>query len=258
MAVRIVGGLVRNQLLPQTGQTATAPTAEYATGDDGFFQAGLPLVTRFVDSGRGVVYDRATGLTWVKQPELIIPGAEGVTATNQVARVGPDYGSGVGVWVTGEDYLAGDLVATGGLFYVCAEPHESGTFATDLTAELWRETIWTNSAADLTSPADHTWAQAVTRCLGTGFGGGLEYAGFTDWRLPNVLEMLTLRDFSANAYYAAFPNPGAEINCWTSTTYGAGTTFAWIIGSTTAPVSRQLKSADTMGIRPVRGGHCIQ
>jgi hypothetical protein len=40
----------------------------YADGDDGWFQAGNPRKTRFVDNGNGTISDRATGLTWVKEP----------------------------------------------------------------------------------------------------------------------------------------------------------------------------------------------
>ena len=47
--------------LPRTGQTTV-----YRTGDDGDLQAGWPGTTRMVDLGNGTVYDRATGLTWVK------------------------------------------------------------------------------------------------------------------------------------------------------------------------------------------------
>jgi len=49
--------------LPRTGQTTS-----YATGDDGYFQAGNPRSTRFVDNGNNTVSDRATGLMWVKEP----------------------------------------------------------------------------------------------------------------------------------------------------------------------------------------------
>ena len=49
--------------LPKTGQVTS-----YADGDDGYFQAGNPCVTRFVDNGNGTISDRATGLMWVKEP----------------------------------------------------------------------------------------------------------------------------------------------------------------------------------------------
>ena len=57
--------------LPRTGQTVTSPTASYAVGDDGWFQAGSPRATRFVDNGNGTITDRATRLQWVKDPSQI-------------------------------------------------------------------------------------------------------------------------------------------------------------------------------------------
>jgi hypothetical protein len=52
--------------LPRTGQVTS-----YATGDDGYFQAGNPRKTRFVDNGNGTVSDRATGLMWVKDHNAV-------------------------------------------------------------------------------------------------------------------------------------------------------------------------------------------
>ena len=76
---------LKNQLLPKTGQTTS-----YSSGDDGDFQAGFAR-PRFRDNNNGTITDFATGLMWVKQPELIIPGATGVHATNQIQVAKGDW-----------------------------------------------------------------------------------------------------------------------------------------------------------------------
>ncbi len=42
-----------------------------------------------------------------------------------------------GAWQSAADYALGDVVSEGGIRYVCAKGHVSGTFATDLAAERW-------------------------------------------------------------------------------------------------------------------------
>jgi len=247
--------------LPRTGQVLTAPTANYRAGDDGYFQAGRPGAVRFVDNGNGTIFDRHTGLTWVKQPELIIPGAVGVHPTNQVQRVGPNYGAGVGVWVTASAYLAADLVTTGGLFYVCAEAHTSGVFATDLAAGKWRQTVWTASAADLLTPATMVWNAAIDNSLGTRWGGAFSYAGFTDWRLPNISEMAHLVDHSLSVAPCLnttfFPNAQANIYSTGTTRKGFDTAILVIDGSVAyLSVASRLKT-NAYYVRPVRGGRTI-
>jgi hypothetical protein len=55
------GGLSGGVVL-KTGQTTS-----FATGDDGFYQAGAPVPSpRFTDIGDGTVTDNLTGLTWLK------------------------------------------------------------------------------------------------------------------------------------------------------------------------------------------------
>jgi hypothetical protein len=49
-------------LVPRTGQTTS-----FATGDDGFYQAGIPVPSpRFTDNSDGTVTDNLTGLIWLK------------------------------------------------------------------------------------------------------------------------------------------------------------------------------------------------
>ncbi len=177
----------QNQNIPMRWLTKTGQTTSYADYDDGYYEAGKAPPTgsnRFTDSGKGYIIDKATKLIWVKQVELIIPGATGIHATNQIQAA-------KGNWLTATAYVKADLVydTVGLKFYVCVVDHTSGVFADDLASGYWRETIWTASAADLESPAPMTFANALTNIA------ALEYAGYSDWRLANINELLSIINY---------------------------------------------------------------
>jgi hypothetical protein len=343
--------------LPRTGQTTS-----YAAGDDGDFQAGNPRGvsggaiqdTRFIDNLNGTISDRATGLTWIKTPELIIPGcpAAGYTRSGeqvwQVQRAGNDE---VADWATSQAFLAGDVVrdaagsqstaciisaataanpcvltvdniqglTTGDLvlvnsivgnmgttllngnyyyvsvnsstkkltlytdaylvtgvnatgktytsggtatqckFYVCILDHTSDTFATDIAFPRWALSVWTASAANLTTPRMMDWTAAVSLSLMT-------YAGFTDWRLPNAMELFSLYDFGQasdtaainDAFYDTLYNTANKSRYWTSTTCAISTTYAagvsFMAAITSAVRIVFLLKTGAYPVRHVRGG----
>ena len=227
--------------LPRTGQTTS-----YADGDDGYFQAGNPRVTRFVDNLNGTVSDRATGLQWVKQPELIIPGAVGIHATNQIQSAEGEWAGDHGT------YTAGDLVVGDGdpdaLFHVCIQTHTAAGDKEPPNATYWRETVWTASAADLETPATMAGADAVANSY------ALEYAGFTDWRLPNFIETASLAVWDGtNMQPTVFSSSAGSY--WTGTPYKGVGTFNHKVAFGTNEVSVTYKPiADLYYVRPVRGG----
>jgi len=226
--------------LSRTGQTT-----EYTSGDDGTYECGWPGGTRFTDVGDGTVYDHLTGLWWVKEPQLIVPGpiVAGIPH-NQIQ-------SAEGDWAGSTAYSLGDLVTESSKFYVCVEAHTSGTFATDLAAGKWRQTVWTASAANLTTPkTDFIWDDVLPLVE------ALEYAGFSDWRMPNVLEMVSIKNHGAHPpHYSAFPNTANAFYC-TSTTYAGSTSYAYYVffaaGRIDADIPKDM--ANVFTVRPVRGG----
>jgi hypothetical protein len=232
--------------LPRTGQVTS-----YADGDDGYFQAGNPRKTRFYDNGNGTISDRATGLMWVKQPELIIPGAPvaGIPTNQiQVAR---------GNWATNRSYALADLAydAASSTCWVCVTAHTSaasGSFYEDragAAAGKWRQTIWKDYAEDLTAPLYMTWADAVANCL------ALEYAGFSDWRLTNARELLSVLNFGSEDYPATYP--GSLVLqpsiAWTSTPSPISTDYAWEVHLSNIGLYPSEKTNEFYAI-PVRGG----
>jgi len=186
-------------MLPRTGQTVS-----YRTGDDGDIRAGWAHAPRFVVSGNLVV-DNHTGLMWVREIPKIIPGGNAVAVP--FAR---------GVWSPASAYAVGDLVQGDGspdaLYYVCTQAH---TNHEPPNASYWMATPWTSSAANLTTPATMVFTAAIDAC------NALVYAGFTDWRLPNLMELCSLFncDSTSTAVYPEFAN-------WPSGVHGSSSCHA--------------------------------
>lgn len=110
--------------------------------------------------------------------------------------------------------------------------------------------MWTRSAH---KGGSNNWDNAVDYCT------TLEYGGFTDWRLPNRNELLSLFDYGQTnaALPALHPFEGVQAGFyWSSTTYASDAAYAWIVwaGSESAgTVSRSGKSGQ-YHVWPVRGG----
>ena len=85
----------------------------------------------------------------------------------------------------------------------------------------------------------------------------LSLAGHTDWRLPNVRELMTIVKFesSASPYIdaTAFPNTITTTNYWTSTTDVSTVANAWSVNFNNGYFSRVSKASATLATRCVRG-----
>ena len=93
------------------------------------------------------------------------------------------------------------------------------------------------------------WADAITYCR------GLNFASFTDWRLPNILELVSIVYFATAhpVVYAPFDNTVSDAY-WSSTTYDLVTTTAWKINFNSGAVGTFDKVIDVSYMRAVRGG----
>jgi hypothetical protein len=160
--------------LPKTGQTII-----YQAGDDGTYQKGYPKTEpRFIDNNDGTIYDRATGLEWIKDPSAL----------------GGVWGSGI-------------------------------------------------------TPTKMTCANAIIN------SEALNYAGHTDWRLPNIKELQSIVDYGTyspaiNSTY--FPNTQSD-RYWSGTTYAAYTGSAWFVSFGVGDISVSDK-VSSYYVRPVRLG----
>ncbi len=76
-----------------------------------------------------------------------------------------------------------------------------------------------------TNTLTKTWSLANTYCE------DLDFASFTDWKLPNQKELISIGDKSIDtpAIYVEFVNKNSE-KYWSSSTYKNGATNAWFVG----------------------------
>ncbi|MBP5434966.1 DUF1566 domain-containing protein [bacterium] len=107
------------------------------------------------------------------------------------------------------------------------------------TGLMWQQTIPTST---------YTWANAVSYCE------NLEYAGYTDWRLPTPKELLTIVDNSK--YNPAidttyFPNTPSSY-FWSSSTFVYYTDAAWYVDFNYGYVYNDYKT-NSYYVRCVRG-----
>ena len=79
-----------------------------------------------------------------------------------------------------------------------------------------------------------TWMAAIDFC------GNLSFAGFDDWRMPNILESLTIFNYQTDRYYTYFTGLFTNKLFWSATTSARSTSDAAIgcndyLGSTVRP-----------------------
>jgi len=98
-------------------------------------------------------------------------------------------------------------------------------------------------------PATMTWADAIANCE------ALDYAGYQDWRMPNITELESIVDYGR--YFPAINTvyfPNTSINYyWSSSTVVYLTTYAWIVYSYNGYTYYTGKT-NLRYVRPVRKG----
>jgi len=108
--------------------------------------------------------------------------------------------------------------------------------------------MWVANPASAGVGGTYTWDDAIAACK------NLKFAGYGDWRLPNIKELVSIVDYGAHnpsidpAYFV-----GRSDNFWSSTTIINNTPYAWYVYFGFGSVLFNSK-AIAYRIRPVRAG----
>jgi hypothetical protein len=163
---------------------------------------------------------------------------------------------------TGQD---GEIQAGATLSYT---DNGDGTITDNNTRLMWEKKSDDGTIHDQDNT--YTWASAHSFFIAVlNAGGG--FAGYTDWRVPNIKELQSILNYDNNlgpapAVSAAF-NTGCAAACtvltcsctltatyWSSTTYQLGADAAWVVEFGGGQVTRRDKVLSTVRVRAVRGG----
>ncbi len=120
----------------------------------------------------------------------------------------------------------------------------NGTVTDNATALTW---VKDGAGPGCNNGNTLTWKEAID------FAENLDFAGYSDWRLPNVKELQSIVDYGSSAPAISPLFSGTRSYYWTSTTFLPVPDFAFFVEFKTGGVYREAKSS-TAYLRPVRGG----
>jgi len=107
------------------------------------------------------------------------------------------------------------------------------------TGLMWQQTI---------PSATFTWYDAVNHCA------DLEYAGYSDWRLPKPKELLSILDLSRiNPSINTTYFPSAGYSFWASKKYAQNASNAWSVDFNNATPANRFEISEVKYVRCVRG-----
>jgi hypothetical protein len=240
----------------QSNQTQTARglwafSTAYQVGD--VVGIGTPFSTAWMGSGTAGSYYTYGGATWLCLTNTTdTPGTSAAWEFHSPYFAGPyvcitahTSAAPPAAWAAYTAYSVGAVVdGGGGSYWQCTTAHTSTdtmqyeywTFCMNAEAESagwttdsakWVDAFpFVQDASSLTTTGVIPWTAALDAIdtLNTGEG----YAGYADWRMPNLLEMLTLVNYGSNplALYVPFTLPGVGY-LTTATTAVAATSAAF-------------------------------
>jgi len=121
----------------------------------------------------------------------------------------------------------------------------------DVVLDLATGLMWAadGNAAGCNFGATSIWTFAITYC------NGLNFAGFTDWRLPNVKELQSIVDFSVNNPCIQEPPFANTVNDYyrTSTTQATSVANAYVVRFSNA-ITMSVGKLVAFYLRAVRKG----
>ena len=134
-----------------------------------------------------------------------------------------------------------------------------GTISDNLTGLVWLEDADSPTTAGV---GLRTWEEALAFVdeLNAGSHPGVVLGGNTDWRLPNLREIMSLMDFSGHPIRLPAGHPFANVSAdrlwyWSSTP-GSTNYHSWCVILNYGNVTQYLRTQG-MNVWPVRAGHFI-
>lgn len=124
-----------------------------------------------------------------------------------------------------------------------------GTATSSVTVDNRTGLMWVTNPVDAGISSTPDWEGAITLCE------GLNYAGFADWRLPNINELVSIVDYSRQSpsiNTAYFLNTQNDYY-WSSTTYMPDAPSAWYVQFANGDIN-YVDKAFTFYVRCVRAG----
>jgi len=131
--------------------------------------------------------------------------------------------------------------------FTTAEPVPGEVVVTDnATGLMW---VSNGNSAGCNNGGTKIWTDAID------FAEGLTFAGHSDWRLPNINELVTIvnRGTYNPAIYTTYFSNTQFSNYWSSTTYAVNTDSVWVVYFGNGYLNLFGKSSGVY-VRPVRGG----
>lgn len=272
-----VSEVASESLILKTGQTYA-----YSDGDDGYYQAGGSTVDYRIDSN-GILVDEVTGLEWqyLEEPMLTTsktqainycaneaepqdsgwrlptPKELGYTIEKSGANLGPQIYSLVQarrIWHENSVNTNNQLLTT-----VCVrgETLDSRTVA-EFNRDAGKSVVvdgenglmWQDDSSNTSVTVD--WDGAIQHCEAS------NHAGYDDWRLPNINELLYALPNDVFEHQTSLPagevwNPTVDFRnpYWSSTTNLKDEDQAWAIESASYNSEQFLKN-DAYHVRCVR------
>jgi hypothetical protein len=114
---------------------------------------------------------------------------------------------------------------------ICISSHTSGGSTEPYWGAAWTDkwipTPWLADGYYITTPASYNWYEFISLC------NDLNYGGFSDWRMPNLYELIALMDYSlTGAMISSAYATNLQSVYWTSTAYANYGGYAWAISAT--------------------------
>jgi len=120
-----------------------------------------------------------------------------------------------------------------------------------VTVDNVTKLMWITNPVDAGVGGTYNWTGAIAACE------GLAYAGYSDWRLPNLKDLLSIMNYqNMNPAVNVTAFPGTQNDYyWTSTTCSNVLANVWIVNFALGGVSNSgSKGAASNYVRCVRGG----